>query len=87
MKWTVVFRPSAQNHLAEIWTDAIDRQAVTDAANEIERLLARSPLNVGESREGNTRIVMEPPLAVLYDVFPDDARIEVFAVFSLDEKT
>jgi hypothetical protein len=81
MSWTVVYRSSAQDHLANIWLNAPDRQAVTDAADEIDRLLASDPLNAGESRGGNTRIIVERPLTALYDVFPDDALVEVFAVF------
>jgi plasmid stabilization system protein ParE len=81
MKWTVLYRPSAQNQLANIWLSTPDQQLVADAADEIDRLLASNPMDVGESRGGNTRIIIERPLTVLYDVYPDDALVEVFAVF------
>jgi hypothetical protein len=57
-------------------------QAVANAADEIDRVLASNPLGAGESRGGNTRIVIERPLTVLYDVYPDDAMVEVFGVFN-----
>jgi hypothetical protein len=81
MKWTVIYRPPAQDELAGIWLNAPDQQAVADAADEIDRLLARDPIKVGESRGGNSRIVIERPLTVLYDVYPEDAQVEVFAVY------
>jgi hypothetical protein len=81
MKWTVLYRRSAQDQLANIWLNAPDPQAVANAADEIDRILASNPLGAGESRGGNTRILIERPLTVLYDVYPDDALAEVFAVF------
>jgi hypothetical protein len=81
MKWTVLYRPPAQDHLANIWLNATGQQAVADAADKIDRILANIPLDTGESRGGNTRILIERPLTVLYDVYPDDALVEVFAVF------
>jgi hypothetical protein len=81
MKWTVIYRLPAQDELANAWINAPDAQAVADAADKIDRLLASNPLEVGESRGGNTRVIIEPPLTVLYDVYPDDSLVEVFAVF------
>lgn len=80
MRWSVIYRPLAQDDLANIWLSASDPQAVADAADKIDRLLANDPLEVGESRGNITRIVIQRPLTVLYDVYPDDALVEVFAV-------
>jgi hypothetical protein len=80
MSWTVIYRATAQDDLAIIWLNAPDQQAVADAADEIDRLLASDPLNAGESRGGNTRIIVARPLTALYDIYPDDALVEVFAV-------
>lgn len=81
MKWTVIYRPPAQDELANIWLDAPDPQAVANAADGIDRILASKPLEVGESRGGRKRIIIEWPLTVLYEVFPEDAAVEVFSVF------
>ncbi len=81
MKWTVLYRPSAQDQLARIWMNARDQQAVTNAADEIDRILASDPLRSGESRDGNTRIIIEQPLTALFELYPDDKLVEVFSVF------
>jgi hypothetical protein len=81
MKWTVVYRSSAQDQLANIWLSAPNPQAVADAADEIDRILGRNPHNAGESRGDTTRVLVERPLAVLFEVFADDAIVEVFSVF------
>lgn len=87
MKWTVVYRPSAQGQLADVWLRAHDPQAVAEAADEIDRILAINPLEVGESRGGMERIIIETPLTVLYQVFPEDALVEVFSVFYWRRRT
>ena len=81
MTWTVIYRPSAHDELATIWLNAADQQAVTNAADAIDRVLARNPLDAGESRGESTRIIIERPLTALYDVFPDDNLVSVFAIF------
>ena len=86
MKWTVVYRPPAKDELANIWINTPDPQAVDNAADEIDRILASNPLEVGESRGGRKRIVIEWPLTVLYEMFTEDAVVEVFLVFYWQRK-
>ena len=78
MTYTVVWRPSAERRLAEIWTIADDRQTVTDATNAIDALLRATPLEVGESRVANVRILTVLPLSVYYDVHEDDRLVAVW---------
>ncbi len=81
MKWTVVYLPSAQDELIHLWTDSHDRQAVVDAADTIDEVLGGDAVNAGESRDDGTRVFVELPLAVLFEVHPDDNLVSVFAVF------
>jgi plasmid stabilization system protein ParE len=80
MKWTVIYRPSAIKDLAEIWEATPERQAVTAAADEIDRLLSNSPTMAGESREGSTRLLIVPPLSAVFDVAPDDMQVFVWRI-------
>ena len=86
MSYTVVWRPSAERKLAEIWSSADDRQAVTDAANAIDALLRAGPLEVGESRVANVRILTALPLSVYYDVHEDDRLVAVWAVWRVPKR-
>jgi hypothetical protein len=83
MKYTVVWRPSAEAALAEIWTGAADRQAVTHAADTMDRLLRSAPLEVGESRADNVRILTVLPLSIYYDVYEADCLVAVWAVWAV----
>jgi plasmid stabilization system protein ParE len=81
MRYTVLWRPSAEQRLAEIWTAAADRAAVARAADSIDAKLAQNPLSQGESRVGNTRVLFVDPLGVYFEVVVDDLRVWVFDVW------
>lgn len=80
MNYTVTWKPSAKDRLAEIWMAAPDRFAVAGAANAIDRLLGVDPLRHGESRSGTCRILVVEPLAVVYDAHELDRLVEVLSV-------
>jgi hypothetical protein len=80
MKFTVIWKPKSERGLASIWIAADDRAAVTAAANEIDRVLRSQPLTAGESRSGNIRILVVPPLAVHYEVLEEDRLVNVVTV-------
>jgi hypothetical protein len=46
---TVLWKRHAEEELAEIWSAASDRAAVTKAADDIDQLLRERPLAIGES--------------------------------------
>jgi hypothetical protein len=77
MKYEVVWRPVAEGWLADLWAAGPDRAAVAAAANEIDHVLASRPWDAGEARAGTTRILIEEPLAILYEVVEDDRRVYV----------
>jgi hypothetical protein len=80
MTFTVTYKPSAEQELADIWINAPDRQAVTNAANRIDRLLRTDPEELGEARDENIRVLVESPLAVQFEIHADDYQVEVLRV-------
>jgi len=81
MKYTVLWLPQAEAELAALWMDANQRLAVTEAANEIDRLLHRDPQELGESRSANLRILLVPPLGVNFSVDMQDRIVRIAAVW------
>ncbi len=81
MKYTVVWIPSAEQDLAELWLIATDRAAVTQAANEIDRLLRHDPEQQGESRSDGVRVLLVAPLGVQFEVLSDDRLVRVLHVW------
>jgi hypothetical protein len=81
MRYTVTWAKAAEQALARLWTDAINRKAITEAANAIDRSLLNDPDRVGESRPEGTRILLIPPLAALFTVNQMDRLVCVLSVW------
>ena len=83
MKYTVTWLPGADQELADLWLNASDQGAVSQAANAFERSLRKNPLQTGESRSTTTRIAFLPPLAFLFHVVEDDRLVEIVHVWEM----
>ena len=81
MTYTVEWLPAAEDDLARIWTAAVDRKAITDAANAIDTLLERDPYSRSESRSDQAQIMFMLPLGVLFDVDETRRVVSVWAVW------
>lgn len=81
MKYTVVWAPAAEQELARLWNDASDRGAISDAANVLDRELARDAGRLGESRPTGLRIAHCLPLGIRFAVSERDRVVRVVAVW------
>jgi len=80
MRCTVVWIDKALDDLAKIWTQAASsRNAVRDAANEIDRLLRYQAASVGWI-DGDYRRLRVDPLDVAYVVSLGDCLVTVYEV-------
>ena len=86
MKWTVVATRRG-DYLAECWTQSPDRADVATASDRIDWQLQRDPLHTGEERDGGSRILIEPPLAVLFTVSEDDCLVSVYDAWRWTDPT
>jgi hypothetical protein len=85
MTYTIRWAANAERLLAALWLAAEDRSAVTRASAEIDRVLSRTPLQVGTVQESSVhRIATFDCLAVDYEVIEDDKRVIVQAVFAVE---
>lgn len=82
MNFTIIWSEGAIDDLARVWLAATDRNAITSAAGEIDRLLSTDAHQVGESRVGNQRVAFADPLGFRFDVIVDDLRVTVGAVWA-----
>jgi plasmid stabilization system protein ParE len=76
----VLWKPAAEQELARIWTGAANRNAVSAAAEEIDRLLRADPLKQGESRSGAMRVLFIDPLGIFFHVAESDRIVSVVRV-------
>ena len=83
MKYTVLWRPTAERKLNEIWNESANKIAVSQAADDIDAQLRSRASQAGESRDGEARFLSAGPLAVYFDVHEDDRTVDVWAVFQV----
>jgi plasmid stabilization system protein ParE len=76
-RYTVSWTEDAEQELADIWTRAGDREAVTAADAAITRLLASDPINNGTDLAEGLRKLIVDPLMVYYSVDPGKRFVEV----------
>lgn len=62
MNYAVFCTAAADGELAAIWIASDDRKGISAAAYDIEQALADAPLDHGESRDDNLRIIFVTPL-------------------------
>jgi hypothetical protein len=82
MTYTVTWLPDAEAELAELWMSASDRERVQIAADQTDQQLRLRPNDVGESHPKGRRILISPPLTVIYRVRDDDRLVQVLHVQS-----
>jgi hypothetical protein len=87
MIFTVVWKPSEEVHLADLWLDAPSdlRRRITEAARVADQMLKVDPQFLGELRSGNRRIVFIPPLALTVEVREDDRIVAVLSVHCIPD--
>ena len=78
MKYRVLWLPTAEDELADIWLRATNHAAITEAAQSIDRRLAAGGPDEGESRTDALRILFASPLAATFEMGEDN--LEVFVV-------
>ena len=79
MRYTVIWRRTAENQLATIWLQASDPQSVQQASDRIDQLLRVSSLARGNDRPGLNELTVWP-IRVLFKVSPDDRTVIVLRV-------
>ena len=68
----------AQSRLADLWLSSADNAAVTRAANEIDRRLARDPKSCVESEhEGLCRMTVDP-LTVQFTIDHENRAVTIW---------
>jgi hypothetical protein len=80
MSYTITWLEEAEEQLAAVWMAADDPRAVNDAVEFVERILGYAPLDSGESRSGDVRIVFSGPIGVLYRVDPQRRIVSIISV-------
>ena len=80
MKFTVTWTTEAENTLCELFMAISEPGEFSRLVNEIERELGRNPEHVGESRNGQLRVVMQDHVGILFEINAVDRTVNVIHI-------
>ena len=86
MRYTVLWTPTAEHDLANLWLNASDRQAIRSAADTLDNILRTDAHLLGESRYGSLRVVLAVPLGVDIEVDEENRIVWVLRVWSFEKR-
>ena len=81
MKYLVIWDSPAERDLTQMWLGSRMRHAIKDAADRMDAALQRNPHDCGESRDAGRRMMLEPPVGILFTVDEDQRRGSVLSVW------
>jgi plasmid stabilization system protein ParE len=79
-RFTVVWSDDALDQLAEIWLNALDRDAVNNATDLVDAQLLYDPQTKGDAVSEGLRTLNVRPLHVLFSVADEDRLVHVVLV-------
>ena len=79
-RYTVAWHEDARTQLANLWIESLDRGALAQAADTIDRVLAMDADEKGLAIGGTLRMLAVPPIKILFAVSPLDRMVHVLAV-------
>jgi hypothetical protein len=85
MRYTVTYTRDALNALARQWITASDREAITHAGDEIDRILREDASMKGCNAGRGLRQLIVAPLIAEFTVEEDDRRITIWDVRHIGE--
>lgn len=80
MRFTVTWHAVSQGELARIWLEASDRQAVTAAADRIDKVLSADPSLHGEEVKDGVFEWAISPVKITFKIRTKDRVVEVLTV-------
>jgi hypothetical protein len=80
MRYTVVWKPEADDELADLWLKSLNQRAFTGAANAIDPALRNDPAIKGEWIDEHTKELYIYPIRVLFEVDDQDRQVRVLKV-------
>ena len=80
MKYEVIWTSQAESLLTQLWLSSRDHEALREACESIDQQLAAEPLEAGESRNEDRRILFADALAVTFGVSPRERKVRILFV-------
>jgi plasmid stabilization system protein ParE len=86
VSYRVIWEDAALTQLDEIWKASLDKEGIQNTATRINTQLTFKPLEAGESRSRNYRILFKYPLVVWFRVVERLSEVQVLHVRSAERQ-
>jgi len=87
MNYKVIWKKVAEKQLAEIWVRSHDRSRIVAVADRIVSSLGSNPEDLGESRTGGDRVIIESPLAVTYRIDERSKTVLILKIHAFERRS
>lgn len=87
MRYRVIWDPDAFAALRRAWIDAKQPEAGIRAFDALEAALSEGAETKGESREGENRILLVPPLGVIFRAWPETGEVFVLQTWMFTKRS
>ena len=84
MSYRVLWDDSALAQLDEIWKASLDKEGIQNSATRINTELTFNPLEAGESRSRDYRVLFKYPLVIWFRVVERLSEVQVLHVRSAE---
>lgn len=82
MNYKVQWMPTAVDQLGLLLADPAIQSAILRSVYRVDALLEYFPDLVGESREGDERVILDPPLTLYYRIDSNAKVVEVLRLLA-----
>lgn len=82
--YTLELTGDAEDHLAQIWMEAADRQTINDAERTIYAILVRDPVNAGTAVSEGLMRILNSPLVTYYSIDSERKHVVVDKVIRME---
>jgi hypothetical protein len=84
VNYRVIWDDAALSQLDEIWKASLDKEGLKNTATRINTELTFNPLEAGESRSRDYRVLFKYPLVVWFRVVERLSEVQVLHVRSVE---
>lgn len=84
MSYRVIWENAALAQLDAIWKASLDKEGIQNTATRINTELTFNPLEAGESRSRDYRVLFKYPLVVWFRVLERPREVQVLHVRSVE---
>ncbi len=87
MSYIVIFTPQVNRDIVDYWIESLHQREMTRAIDDLVRQMRNDPLEIGESRGGNRRVVFQWPVGMEFEVDEENQQVEVYNFWNFQRRS